>query len=66
MGDFIAIKEIVVGAREKLNSFHILGAIGAAGLIGLATGSWTVAVIAGTVIVGLSLHKGEIRLKGRH
>ena len=54
-----------MGAREKLNSFHILGAIGAAGLLGLATGSWTVAVIAGAVIVGLSLHKGEIRLKGR-
>jgi len=54
-----------VGAREKLNSVHILGAMGIAGLLGLATGSWTVAVIAGAVIVGMSLHKGDIRFKGR-
>jgi len=63
--DFIAIKEIFVGAREKLNSFHILGAIGAAGLLGLVTGSWAVAAITGALIVGLSVHKGDIRIKGR-
>jgi hypothetical protein len=63
--DFIANKEIFVGAREKLNSIHILGAVGAAGLLGLITGSWVVAALTGAVIFGLSLHKGDIRLKGR-
>jgi len=54
-----------VGAREKLNSIHILGAVGAAGLLGLITGSWAVAAITGALIVGLSVHKGDIRIKGR-
>ena len=54
-----------MGARQKLNSIHILGAVGAAGLLGLITGSWAVAAITGAVIVSLSLHKGDIRLKGR-
>ncbi len=53
-----------MGARQKLNSIHILGAVGAAGLLGLATGSWTVAVITGAVVF-LSLHRGDIRFKGR-
>ena len=54
-----------MGARTKLNTIHILGAVGAAGLLGLATGSWAVAMVAGTVIVGLSLQKGGIRFKRR-
>jgi len=54
-----------MGARQKLNAIHILGAVGAAGLLGLATGSWTVAVITGAVVFGLSLHRGDIRFKGR-
>jgi H+/gluconate symporter-like permease len=54
-----------VGAREKLNLIHILGAIGIAGALGFVTGSWTVAAITAVVIVGLSLDEGDIRLKGR-
>lgn len=54
-----------MGAREKLNTFYILGTIGVAGLLGLATGSWALAIVAGTVMVGLSLHKGDIRLRPR-
>ncbi len=54
-----------MGARQKLNTFHILGTLGAAGLFGLVTGSWAVAAITGAVLVGLSLHKGDIRLRSR-
>jgi hypothetical protein len=58
-------EEVTLGARQKLNSIHILGAIGTAGLLGLATGSWVIAAITGAVVFGLSLHKGDIRLKRR-
>jgi hypothetical protein len=54
-----------VGACEKLNSFHILGVAGAAGLLGLVTGSWLAAAIAGVVIVGMAINAGGIRFKGR-
>lgn len=54
-----------MGARQKLNNFHILGTIGVAGLVGLVTGSWAVAAITGAVLVSLSLHKGDIRLRPR-
>jgi hypothetical protein len=63
--DQTTVEEVHLGARQKLNSIHILGAIGTAGLVGLVTGSWAVAAIAGAVLFGLSLHKREIRFKGR-
>jgi hypothetical protein len=63
--DPITEEEVILGARQKLNSIHILGAIGTAGLLGLATGSWAIAAIAGAVLFGLSLHKGDVRFKGR-
>ena len=53
-----------MGAREKLNSHHIAGAIGAAGIIGLLTGSWLVAAVVGALAVGMAIHTGDIRLKG--
>ena len=55
-----------MGAREKLNAIHIVGAIGAAGLLGLVTGSWILAVLAGAVLVGAAIHSGDVRFKGRH
>jgi hypothetical protein len=54
-----------LGARQKLNSIHILGTIGAAGLVGLVTGSWAFAAITGTVLFGLSVDKRDIHFKGR-
>ena len=54
-----------MGAREKLNSTHLVGAVGAAGLLGLVTGSWVLAVLAGAVLVGAAIHSGDVRFKGR-
>jgi Kef-type K+ transport system membrane component KefB len=50
---------------KKLNSHHIAGAIGVAGIIGLLTGSWLVAAVVGALAVGMAIHTGDIRLKGR-
>ena len=41
-----------MGAREKLNTTHIIGAVGVAGLLGLVTGSSGPAVLAGALLVG--------------
>jgi hypothetical protein len=54
-----------MGARQKLNSHHVAGAIAVAGIIGLLTGSWLVAAAVGAVAVGIAIHSGDIRLKGR-
>ena len=50
-----------MGARKDLNRHHVIGSLGLAGLIGLASGSWAVfAVVAATLIAG-SVYVGEIR-----
>lgn len=54
-----------MGAREKLNTNHIIGALGTAGLLGLVTGSWLLAVLAGVVLVGAAIHSGDVRFKRR-
>ena len=54
-----------MGAREKLNTTHIVGALGAAGLLGMVTGSWILAVFAGAVLVGAAIHSGDVRFKRR-
>ena len=54
-----------MGAREKLNRIHVIGSLGLAGLLGLATGSVAVFVIAGAVMIGASVCTGEIRGKGK-
>jgi len=48
-------------AREKLNNAFITGSLTIAGLIGYATGSWTVFVIAAVVLLAMALHDGGIR-----
>lgn len=53
----------ITGAREKLNRVHVIGALGLAGLLGLATGSVTVFVIVGAVLIVASVCTGEIRSK---
>jgi len=54
-----------VGARQKLNTHHIAGAVGVAALIGLITGSWLAATVVGALAIGMALHDGDIRFKGR-
>ena len=54
-----------MGARQKLNTHHIAGAVGLAGILGLITGSWIVAAVVGALAVGMAIHDGDIRLKGR-
>jgi hypothetical protein len=47
-----------------LNRFHIIGSLGLAGLLGLATGSLVVFVAASAVMIGASVCTGDIRGKG--
>lgn len=54
-----------MGARSELNKFHVIGSLGLAGLLGLATGSWAVFAVAGAALIGTALYTGEIRGKGR-
>jgi hypothetical protein len=53
-----------MGARHELNKVHIIGSLGVAGILGLASGSWAVFVIAGAVLIGAAIYAGEIRGKG--
>ncbi|MDY0168924.1 MAG: hypothetical protein RBS80_20430 [Thermoguttaceae bacterium] len=52
-------------ARHKLNSAHLVGALVVAGVLGFITRSPTVFVLAAGTLIGLSIHSGEIRFKGR-
>ncbi len=50
-----------MGARNELNKVHIVGSLGAAGILGLLTGSVAVFLIASAALLGASLFTGEIR-----
>ena len=50
-----------MGARQKLNEHHVIGVLGVAGFLGLATGSWTVFAVTGTVLIGAAIYSDEIR-----
>ena len=52
-----------MGARNELNKIHVVGSIGLAAVLGLASGSFAVFVVAGAVMIGASIHSGEIRSK---
>ena len=55
-----------MGAREKLNTIHIVGTLGAAGLLGLVTGSWFLAVLAEAVAGrAVRIHSGDVQFKRR-
>ena len=53
-----------MSARTRLNEIYALGCIGIAALIGGATGSWGVFVIALAVLLAACLHGGDIRTRG--
>ena len=48
-----------MGARNELNTFHIMGSLGVAGILGLATGSVAVFVIAGAALIGAAALHGR-------
>ena len=50
-----------MGARQKLNEAHIVGSLAVAGVLGLATGSWTVFVVTGAVLIGAAIYHEDIR-----
>ena len=50
-----------MGAREKLNSAYITGALMVASLIGAIGQSWTVFIVAAVVLVALNWQSGDIR-----
>jgi len=54
-----------MGARNKLNSASVHGALAVAALVGAVTGSWGVFLLASAVLVATSLHSGDIRLGQR-
>jgi hypothetical protein len=56
-----AAKETVLGARTKLNEANVLSSLGAAGVLGFLTGSFTVFLIAGAVLIAAGLYAGDIR-----
>ena len=48
-------------SRDKLNSFHLMGAIGLAGIIAAVSGSWLLFLLVGAALVGASVLTGEVR-----
>jgi hypothetical protein len=54
-------KEIVLGARTKLNEVYVVGSVALAGIVGIATGSWLVFTVAGASLIAASLATGNIR-----
>jgi hypothetical protein len=54
-----------VGARQKLNAFSTIGAIGVAGIIRALTGSWLVFFVTAGALIGTALCAGDIRPDAR-
>lgn len=54
-----------MSARKKLNQANVNGAVVIAAVVGLATQSWTVFVLAATFVVVVGLYAGDIRVGGR-
>ncbi len=52
-----------MGAREKLNKHHVMGALGVAAIVGGLAGSWLVFVAVAAVLIAGSVYCGEIRGK---
>jgi hypothetical protein len=50
-----------LGARKKLNEFNVLSSLGAAGVLGILTGSWTVFLITGAILIAAGVYNGDIR-----
>jgi hypothetical protein len=51
-------------ARHKLNSAYVAGSLVIAGAVGLLTRSPTLFLLTAGTLLALSVHSGDIRLKG--
>ena len=54
-----------MGARQKLNSVHILGSFVLAAIIGLYFESWLAFIAIFGLLIILGVHSGDIRTKKR-
>ena len=54
-----------LSARKKLNSAYLTGSLIIAGITGGITGSWTIFLVATTILVGVNLYNDEIRWRPR-
>ena len=54
-----------MGARQKLNTAYVNGALIVAGTIGLAADSWLVFLVILAVSLGCACHSGDIRPTAR-
>lgn len=50
-----------MGVREKLNRSHVNGALLAGGALGVATGSFSVFLLAVGLVIALEVYSGGIR-----
>ena len=53
--------EVNVNARKKLNSAAIMGSLALASVAGCVADSWLVFILAALILLGLSIHSGDIR-----
>jgi hypothetical protein len=50
-----------MGAKSHLNEVYIGGSLAIAGVLGAATGSWALFLVAAVILLGVSLETGKIR-----
>lgn len=50
-----------MAARQRLNSLDLIGVLVIAGIIGQATESWAVFLVAAAVLTAILMHSGNIR-----
>ena len=48
-------------SRDKLNSFHLMGAIGIAAIVAAVSGSWLLFLLVAGGLIGASMITGEVR-----
>jgi len=48
-------------SRDKLNSIHLLGAIGIAAIVAAISGSWLLFPLVCAALIGASVITGEVR-----
>lgn len=50
-----------MGAKKKLNSANVVGAVAVAAVMGAFFGSWAVFAISAAVLIASALYNGDIR-----
>ena len=54
-------QEKTLGARQKLNQHHVVGALGMAAIVGGLASSWLVFAVLAAVLIAGSIYAGDIR-----